>query len=72
MLTPLAMSCRSLGHHLTALSLQFDVAAHLSHGNVLDHVQQAHAITRLLLGDVRHVGGTLRETSQANLTESSS
>ena len=57
----------TLGHHLTALSLQLDVATRLSQGQVAEHVQQAHAITRLLLGDVRDVVSTLRETSRLNL-----
>jgi signal transduction histidine kinase len=39
----------TLGHHLTALSLQLDVASRLTDGKAADHVQRAHAITRLLL-----------------------
>jgi signal transduction histidine kinase len=57
----------TLGHHLTALSLQLDVAARLSEGRVAEHVQQAHAITRLLLSDVREVVSTLRDNSRLNL-----
>jgi signal transduction histidine kinase len=57
----------TLGHHLTALSLQLDVAARSSEGKAAEHIQQAHAITRLLLSDVRDVVGTLRETSRVNL-----
>jgi len=60
----------TLGHHLTALSLQLDVAARLSGGKAVDHIQQAHAITRLLLSDVRDVVSTLRESSRPNLVES--
>jgi signal transduction histidine kinase len=60
----------TLGHHLTALSLQLDVAARLSEGQAADHIRQAHAITRLLLGDVRDIVSTLRETSEVNLAES--
>ncbi|HEU4616553.1 MAG TPA: sensor histidine kinase [Gammaproteobacteria bacterium] len=59
----------TLGHHLTALSLQLDVAARLCDGKAAEHVRQAHAITRLLLGDVRDVVGTLRETSRLNLAD---
>jgi signal transduction histidine kinase len=59
----------TLGHHLTALSLQLDVAARLSDGKAAEHVQQAHAITRLLLSDVRAVVGTLRESSRLDLAE---
>jgi signal transduction histidine kinase len=50
----------TLGHHLTALSLQLDVASRLTDGKAAEHVQQAHAITRLLLGDVRNVVSELR------------
>lgn len=50
----------TLGHHLTALSLQLDVASRLAGGKAAEHVQQAHAITRLLLSDVRQVVSELR------------
>jgi signal transduction histidine kinase len=59
----------TLGHHLTALSLQLDVAARLSEGRAADHIRQAHAITRLLLGDVRDVVSRLRETSQLDVAQ---
>jgi len=54
----------TLGHHLTALSLQLDVASRLTDGKAADHVQRAHAITRLLLGDVRDVVSQLRVGSR--------
>ena len=60
----------TLGHHLAALSLQLDVASRLSEGKVAEHVQQAHAITRLLLSDVRNVVSSLRESSRLNLADS--
>jgi signal transduction histidine kinase len=59
----------TLGHHLTALSLQLDVASRLSEGKAAEHVQQAHAITRLLLSDVRSVVSSLRDSSKLNLAE---
>jgi signal transduction histidine kinase len=59
----------TLGHHLTALSLQLDVAARLSEGKACVHIQQAHAITRLLLGDVRDVVSRLRETNQLDVAQ---
>ena len=59
----------TLGPHLTALSLQLEVASRLSSGPPAEHVQQAHAITRLLLGDVRDVVSRLRDTSHVNLAE---
>ena len=59
----------TLGHHLTALSLQLDVASRLSDGKVAEHVRQAHAITRLLLSDVRSVVSSLRESNNLNLAD---
>jgi signal transduction histidine kinase len=57
----------TLGHHLTALSLQLDVASRLTDGKAAEHVQQAHAITRLLLGDVRNVVSELRGGARFDL-----
>jgi signal transduction histidine kinase len=57
----------TLGHHLTALSLQLDVASRLSDGKAAEHVLQAHAITRLLLGDVRNVVSELRGSTRFDL-----
>jgi signal transduction histidine kinase len=57
----------SLGHHLTALSLQLDVAARKSEGAAAHRVQQAHAIVRLLLSDVRDVVGQLRDRGRIEL-----
>jgi signal transduction histidine kinase len=59
----------SLGHHLTALSLQLDVAARTSAGPAAQQIQQAHAITRLLLSDVRDVVGQLRDQGRIELSE---
>lgn len=59
----------SIGHHLTALSLQLDVAARTSTGPSTQHIQQAHAITRLLLSDVRDVVGQLRDHGRIELSE---
>jgi len=59
----------TLGHHLTALSLQLDVASRLSEGKAADHIRQAHAITRLLLGDVRDVVSRLRDTSRLDVAQ---
>ncbi|MEO5566732.1 MAG: sensor histidine kinase [Luteimonas sp.] len=49
-----------LGHHLTALSLNLEVAAHLVQGAALEHVNQAHTLARLLLSDVREAVSRLR------------
>ena len=60
----------TLGHHLTALSLQLDVASRLSDGKAAEHVRQAHAITRLLLSDVRDVVSELRGSGRVDLSRS--
>jgi signal transduction histidine kinase len=59
----------TLGHHLTALSVQLDVAARLSEGKAAEHIQQSHAITRLLLADVRDVVSSLRGTGRLDLAQ---
>src|ERR1041384_7891953 len=56
-----------LGHHLTALSLQLEVASRLTTGAAVDRINEAHAITKLLLSDVRAVVSRLRETSGFDL-----
>lgn len=51
----------TLGHHLTALGMQLDVATRLADGRAKEHVERAHAISRLLLADVREAVHDLRE-----------
>ena len=57
-----------LGHHLTALSLNLEVAGHLSEGRVKEHVQQAHTLARLLLTDVREAVSQLRDGGAIDLS----
>jgi len=57
----------TLGHHLTALSLQLDVASRLTSGAAAERVTEAHALTRLLLSDVRAVVSRLRESGHFDL-----
>jgi signal transduction histidine kinase len=59
----------TLGHHLTALSLQLDVASRLASGQAAQHVQEAHAIARLLLSDVRDVVSQMRDSSGLDLAD---
>jgi signal transduction histidine kinase len=49
-----------LGHHLTALSLNLEVASHLTEGKAHEHVGQAHTLARLLLSDVREAVSQIR------------
>ncbi len=50
-----------LGHHLTALSLNLEVAGHLAEGRAREHVLQGHTLAKLLLTDVREAVSQLRE-----------
>jgi len=56
-----------VGHHLTALTLNLEVATHLAHGKALEHVQQAHSLAKLLLADVREVVSDMREDDKVDL-----
>jgi len=56
-----------VGHHLTALTLNLEVATHLAQGKALEHVQQAHSLARLLLADVREVVSDMREDDKVDL-----
>lgn len=49
-----------LGHHLTALSLNLEVAGHLTEGLAQEHVKQSHALAKLLLADVREAVSEMR------------
>jgi signal transduction histidine kinase len=57
-----------LGHHLTALSLNLEVAGHLApEGRAREHVQQAHTLAKLLLTDVREAVSQLRDSGAIDL-----
>ncbi len=56
-----------LGHHLTALSLNLEVAAHRSEGRAQAHVRQAQSLAKLLLADVREAVSRLREDDTLDL-----
>ncbi len=60
----------SLGHHLTALSLQLEIMRQLAEGKLLQHAEQSQAITRLLLGEVREVVADLRVAPELDLEKS--
>ena len=49
-----------LGHHLTALSLNLEVAGHLTEGKAQEHVRQSHTLAKLLLTDVREAVNEMR------------
>ncbi|MCC4600635.1 sensor histidine kinase [Xanthomonas melonis] len=56
-----------LGHHLTALSLNLEVAGHITEGQAQEHVRQAHTLARLLLTDVREAVSQLRDSGAIDL-----
>lgn len=58
-----------VGHHLTALSLNLEVASHTSQGKAKEHVDRAGSIARLLLSDVREVVSDMRQDDRVDLRE---
>lgn len=59
----------TLGHHLTALSLNLQVASHLAEGEVKEKVEQSFAISKLLLSDVRETVSHLRDEADIDIRE---
>lgn len=58
-----------IGHHLTALSLNLEVANHTAEGKAREHVVRAGSIARLLLSDVREVVSDMRRDDRVDLRE---
>lgn len=58
-----------LGHHLTALILNLEVATHLTAGKGQQKVEQALALGKLLLGDLRTAVSELREDDAIDLQQ---
>ena len=58
-----------VGHHLTALTLNLEVASHTTEGKPREHVDQAASIARLLLADVREVVSDMRRDDQVDLRQ---
>ena len=56
-----------LGHHLTALTINLQVAGHLTEGEAKAKVDQCHQIAKLLLSDVRESVSALREHQQFSI-----
>ncbi|HJQ40370.1 MAG TPA: sensor histidine kinase [Thermoanaerobaculia bacterium] len=56
-----------IGHHLTALSLNLEVAGHLASGESREYINKGQAITKTLLADVRDVVSRLRENEPVDL-----
>jgi len=56
-----------LGHHLTALSLNLEVASHLAQGEAREQIAKSQALTKLLLSDVRDSVSRLRGDEPVDL-----
>lgn len=56
-----------LGHHLTALSLNLEVAGHMTSGKAAEHVSQAHTLAKLLLSDVREAVSQIRDADRIDM-----
>jgi signal transduction histidine kinase len=56
-----------LGHNLTALSLNLEIASRLTDGDARARVETAQSVTKLLLGDLRATVGALRQADCLDL-----
>jgi signal transduction histidine kinase len=57
----------AVGHHLAALSVNLQLASHLTEGEAAESIRQAHLVARTLLADVREVVGSLRHDATIDL-----
>jgi signal transduction histidine kinase len=58
-----------IGHHLTALSLNLEVASHLTNEAAGEHVRKAQSTAKHLLSDVREAVSELRQDDAIDLTQ---
>ncbi len=58
-----------LGHHLTALNLQLEVASHVGPEKVNEHVLRAKSVCALLLADVRETVSEFRKEQDVDLND---
>lgn len=56
-----------LGHHLTALTINLQVASRTTEGDAKEKIDQCHDLARLLLSDVREAVSEIREKSNLEL-----
>jgi signal transduction histidine kinase len=59
----------TLGHHLTALSLDLEAASHRAQDKTLVQIERAQSVTKLLLSDLRQVVGALRSEDPMGLAQ---
>jgi signal transduction histidine kinase len=58
-----------LGHHLTAMSLNLEVAAHQTSGAAHDNVRTAQSLARLLLGDIREIAYSMKQGRATSIVD---
>jgi signal transduction histidine kinase len=58
-----------LGHHLTALTINLQVASRITEGEAQQRVQQCHDLAKLLLSDVREAVSEIRDKSTIELEQ---
>lgn len=58
-----------VGHHLTALTIQLQVAGHLTEGEAKLQVDKCHQLAKLLLADVREAVSTMRQYADVSLLD---
>lgn len=59
-----------VGHHLTALSINLQIAERQADGEARERIEQSRALARLLLADVREAVSSLREQGELDLKRS--
>ncbi|MCU0226435.1 MAG: sensor histidine kinase [Bryobacterales bacterium] len=59
----------ALGHHLTSLNLNLQLASRLAEGRARDSLQDAHLVSKLLLRDVRDIVSNMRDGGTQGLDE---
>ncbi|MBL4630342.1 MAG: histidine kinase, partial [Paraglaciecola sp.] len=58
-----------LGHHLTALTINLQVASRISQGDAKEKIDTCHGLAKLLLSDVREAVSEMRVQSDVELKE---
>lgn len=58
-----------VGHHLTALTIQLQVASHITEGEAKIQVDKCHQLAKLLLSDVREAVSTMRQYAGVTLMD---
>jgi signal transduction histidine kinase len=59
----------ALGHHLTAMSLNLEIAAHQTSGEARENVRAAQSLARLLLGDVRELAYSMKQGRATDIAD---